>query len=309
MLTDGGDGCGVELPGTGPDANGDRATFVQLDLFEESTRRLMRARYALFDFDLKLARSEFETILAQQPTDRDAERGFTRASIHLDRLAELEANHVNSVDALFLLEPHVEEQEQRGWYRSIAREAARLYGEGSTVRGEPVGLYWFLGGAFVEAERSLRVSLGKRPNNARARSILGDVFFKRNDVVRARAEHLFALLSDAKAVDLERLSDPSILALLPVIKHEYEIADDPESWIPATGTVEGLFPWPHAPLPGLSDTLSIDLKNDSPGIEFYRALLRDRTPLSHEERIMNRRRMKGLCPLLFAAYLERLVLV
>lgn len=293
-------------PRAEPDASTNRATFVQLDLFEERTQHLMRARHALFDFDLKLARLEFETILAKHPTDRDAERGFVRASVHLDRLAELEANHVDAVDALLLLEPHVEEREKRGWYRSIAREAERLYGEGATVRGEPVGLYWFRGGALEEADRSLRISLEKRPKDARVRALLGDVLFRGNDIPKARAEYLLAFLSDAKAVALERLLDPLVLALLPIIKHEYEIANEPASWIPAAGTVEGLFQRPYALLPGLADTLSLELEINSPGIEFYRTLLRDRAMLSHEERIVNRRRMKGLCPLLFAAYLERL---
>jgi hypothetical protein len=60
---------------------------VQLDLFEERTRRLSNGRRALNDFDLPAVRREFQALLERSPKDNEARMGLEGTERLLSRLS------------------------------------------------------------------------------------------------------------------------------------------------------------------------------------------------------------------------------
>lgn len=277
---------------------------MQLDLFEEQTTHLTRARNALRALDLRAAREEFEACLARYPQDEAARRGLARATWLLDRLAELEAEAGDPVAALVQLEGDLDETTRQGWHLRLAREAERRLGPAGAVAGRPAALHWLAGGKPEQAERSLREALQHAPDDARLLAYLGDVLFLRDAVGEARASYRRAFATDPRAVDLPRLADPAVQDLPAVAGSEYEAPGDGTDWVAAVGTVEGIFLLPAVELP-LIDGAPAAIGDEPPGRAFYRQLLRERAARSHAEQIRARRQMKALCPKLLAAHLER----
>ncbi|MHB1843337.1 MAG: hypothetical protein ACYCWW_00700, partial [Deltaproteobacteria bacterium] len=136
----------------------------QLDLFEDRTLRLQRARRALLDgFDIDLARDELCRFEAAQGDDPEAQR-------LLDEVERLEAAAGDGGDALatlLRLEAVVPPWLRPGWHRRLAVEAERRLGAGCRVGDEPAGHHLLRAGDLEAAERSLSATLAREPGDAR----------------------------------------------------------------------------------------------------------------------------------------------
>lgn len=113
-------------------------------------------------------------------------------------------------------------------------------------------------------------------------------------------EYLRALIDDPAAVPVERIADPAIAHLADLARYEYELGEPIAPWMPAVGIVERLFPLPAPPLPGLGPD---ELDRSAPRA-FVDLIARERGCRTLDERVVVRRRMKHLAPLLFDAYLR-----
>ncbi len=285
------------------------ASSLQLDLFEAHARRLVRGRGALADFDLPAAKREFEEFLSAYPEHPDARRGLALAARLQSRTTELEAEHGDRVKALLVLEGEIDDDCREGWSRRLAREAEMLGGDGCRLPdGTPAGLHWMRGGALHEAERSLRHTLKIAPDDAPVQALVGDVLFLKGDPEGARWQYLHAFLTDPSSVAPVPLADPDVAGLPIIARDDYQVPGSAAPWVPAVGTVEGVFSLPAPLIPGLQDPALARPEQKSPGFDFYRCLLQERAASSREERVSIRRRMKALCPALLAAYLERFYL-
>lgn len=280
------------------------STFTQLDLFAEHTVRIARARNALADFDLPLAEREFAALLSLYPDDDEVRRGVTVSAKLLSRMTDLEAEHGDRANALLFMKEDTHEADVMGWHRGLAREAERQFGCGCHIGGEPAGLHWLLGGALEDAERSLRDTLSVDPLDARARAFLGDTLFQKGDIWSARSQYLRAFLTNCNVIELDRLADPEVAALPCAVQNDYDIFENSLTWVPAVGTVWGIFPLPQPIIPALKDSAIFQIAGDFQGFRFYRLIMEEQSASTHEEKVRVRSQMKNLCPALFFTYLE-----
>ncbi len=280
------------------------AHAIQLDLFEERTVQLQRSRRLLLEsLDLERARGETRRFVASYGPDAEIERlDYTIAAVENALCAEMQHTG-NQVEALLRIGPSIPGWLRPGWHRRIALEAERRAGAGCRVGAETVGFHLLRAGDLEQAERSLRATLERDPDDARSRARLGDALFRRCETAAARAEYLRALLEGPEAVDWADVADAQILALPAIAATEYQVLGQPADWAAAVGTIEGVLPMPAAVLDGLGVTAA--LETASLGLRFYGLLREEWAARTLAERARIRRSMKALCPSLLRAYLER----
>jgi hypothetical protein len=136
--------------------------------------------------------------------------------------------------------------------------------------------------------------------DARVRTVLADALHLSDEKDAARREYFRALVDDPISVPVERIADPAVLHLAALARHEYELGEPVAAWMPAVGSVERIFPLPQPLLPSLEPELA---ENPAPRT-FVELIARERGCRSLDERVVVRRRMKALAPLLFDAYLH-----
>jgi tetratricopeptide (TPR) repeat protein len=275
----------------------------QLDLFGARSLRMTQCLRALHEFELERACSELEALVRQYPGDRSLADALALASRLADKRARVFLETGDPIQALAALEVELTPHLEVAWHRQLAQEAERLSGEGSLAGIAPAGFHWLVAGQVSRAERSLRATLSRWPENARARAYLADVLFVQGETERSRRQYVRAFSEAPLEVDLERLLDPEVRRLPEIARSEFAIAGNGTDWVSALGMVRGVFALPDLLLPGLADPATA--RDPLPGLEFLVALRHERRARSLDDRVAARRVMKRLCAPLFAEYLER----
>jgi tetratricopeptide (TPR) repeat protein len=273
----------------------------QLDLFDGRSLCVAGASRALCAFELDAACDDLQRLASRYPQDGNIASSLALAGRLRDTHRRALQQNPDPLSALATLEPELPPHLETGWHRRMAAEAERLLGEGCTVGDVPAGLHWLSAGDAASAERSLRATLGRRPEDGRARGYLGDALFAQGQVERARREYARAFAEAPREMDLGLLLDPEVRSLPEIARLELEVEGDGRDWAAALGTVRGVFALPDLLLPGLPE-LSVGAGAE-PGLEFLAALRAERRARSLDDRVAARRVMKRLCPALFAEYL------
>ena len=276
---------------------------AQLGLFDDWTLRLQRVRRVLLEsLDLESALEELSTLAARGPDSEIAALLETVTGLQRDLDLEL-GKDGDPVAALLRLEPAVPPWLVPGWCRYLTLEAERRDGTGCRIGDESAGWYFLRAGDLDEAERSLRATLARDPKVGRSRARLGDVLARKGATTAARTEYLAACLTGPRTMDWAQITDTEVAALPSIVASEHQVAESPEDWAAALGTIEGLWPFAHPELPGLA---AAEGEPAEAGLRFYALLCQERAAgrdLARRARI--RRQMKALCPSLLAAYLEK----
>jgi hypothetical protein len=276
---------------------------LQLGLFDDGTVRLQRSRRVLLEsLDLESAREELTTLLRRSASAEAERLAATVAEIEA-ALADETSRDGDLVTALLRLEPDIPDWLRPGWHRRLTLEAEQRDGIGCRIGAETAGWHLLRAGDLKDAERSLRATVARAPADARSRARLADVLHLRGDPAAARVEYLRALLDGPGTLDWEGIADPEVAALPSIAASEHQLASDPASWAAAVGTVEGIFPWPPAALPGIGDPLRSPQAH--PGLQFYGLLCQERVATRLADRAGLRRQMKALSPSVLEGYLDR----
>ena len=168
------------------------------------------------------------------------------------------------------------------------------------VAGEPIGFHFLAAGRPSRAVDASRTVLAASPGDGRVRTVLADALYLSGEKDTARKEYFRALMDDPAAVLVERIADAAVLHLRDLARHEYELGEPMAAWMPAVGIVERIFSLPQPLLPSLQPELP---ETPAPRT-FVELIARERGCRSLDERVVVRRRMKTLAPLLFGAYLR-----
>ncbi|MCC6156961.1 MAG: hypothetical protein IT350_02845 [Deltaproteobacteria bacterium] len=283
----------------------------QLDLFSGAVQRRRLAEDALDEFRLDDAVRELPLHLETYPRDEDMRARLVAATALAERLARLRSETADDFRALLALGEYVARNDlKKAWHRRVARDAEVRFGEGCRIDGTPAGLHWLDGGDAKQAAQSLRATLDATPrtdpDRVRILAHLGDAIHLGGDGERAGACYLAAFLTDPTDVDTARIANVDIIRLARREQMPDDIVGDWRDWIAPVGVVAGFFelprpnPWGVEKLPGDPD---LDAEG-RPGLEFFRLLLsvRDEPEVARRREI--RKRMKELCPSLFAEYRE-----
>ena len=170
------------------------------------------------------------------------------------------------------------------------------------VDGTPAGLHWQLGDNLERAEQSFSAQLQRDITDSQTRVYRANVLLALGELQDARKDYLRAFLLGPRAIDVTTVADAAVVEVLEIARSEYQTPQDRRDWLAAVGIVEGVFPMPIVPLPGIE---AVTVFSTSPGLAFYQRIVDERAARSHNERTSARAQMKALCPRLFTAYLER----
>lgn len=275
----------------------------QSDLFGDRTLGAAAVQRALFDFDLVGATEALRELVVRYPEDpalRERAGALASLAASLERGRAASPSEARALLAIAELVPaHLE----AAWLRRIASTIESELGNGAALDGTPAGVYWLRADEAARAEVSLRETLLREPNDARARGHLGDALFAQGRGELARNEYRDALADAPGDVDLARLLDREVAELPASAEFEYEVTGPPHEWSAATGILEGLFKPPRRVPERWTEPAA--LESLAPGVRFYRWLAREISASSDAERIACRRAMKALAPKLLERVMRR----
>jgi tetratricopeptide (TPR) repeat protein len=301
---------------------GDEALPGQIALFGDRWVRLSSARRAISEARFDDARRVLAETKKRFPTDAFVVRGAQRAGRCAKQLAQALAASPNERAARILSVANaIDTTEEEPWQaarrallRLVARELCAAEGDGGRLEGQRPGWYFIAAGAVDEAVRSLRAI----PNvdlDADDLFLLGDALTQRGEREAARRQYLMALVWDPFDGALATARDAEIRALPAVARWEIELEDEPTAWSAPVGIVTGVLPAPLG--------LSVGMPRDTARLTctpaqadalararaFVKALaeLASLTQDNTSAVVELRRAMKQLSPIMFGAYMDRVV--
>jgi hypothetical protein len=270
----------------------------QLGLFDTETSHLAAARRALSRFDLDGAEAALASHLAIFGADRSA-RTLSDVVRRLRARRNAARRSCTEIEALVELRGEVPAELLPAWHLRVGELAEHAIGE-AYIAGEPIGFHFLAAGQPSRAIEISRTMLAASPGDAHVRMVLADALHLSDEKDAARREYFRALVDDPISVPFERIADPAVLHLAALAPHEYELGEPVAAWMPAVGIVERIFALPQPRLRSLEPELP-----ESPAPRMFVELIaRERGCRSLDERVVVRRRMKALAPLLFDAYLR-----
>jgi len=270
----------------------------QLGLFDTETSHLAAARRALGRFDLHGAEAGLVSHLAIFSADRRAQ-ALCAVVRRLRTRWDATAGRCTELEALVEFRSDVPPDLLPAWHLRIA-ELAEQASEKAYIAGEPVGFHFLAAGRCSRAIDASRRTLAAAAGDGRVRAVLADALYLDGQKELARKEYFRALMDDPAAIPVDRIADAAVLNLADLARHEYELDGPMAAWMPAVGIVERVFGLPHPALPGLDPD---SLQASAPRM-FVELIARERGCRTLDERVVVRRRMKALAPLLLDAYLR-----
>lgn len=308
------------------------AAGAQLDLFEDRTLLLSRAREALIHLEATGARKALREAFARYPDDVRLADEVSRLENLAWRVEEALRTPEEARPEAFLaiaqmiapspsgaLRRDVEPSSLVGrlWVATVRRaatEAIARAGDATMVRGVPPGELLLLAGDFDGARASLERALRVSPR-ARLLMCLGECARQTDDVLTARQLYLSALRANPYDIELAATGDEDVRALPGLARHRFEIEREPVAWTAAVGVVTGVLQLPallvtdseahwQAAREGLSPPRREALESANAFLEALR-LSRTRASARNVKITEVRRTMKRLCPTLFDVVMGR----
>jgi hypothetical protein len=278
---------------------------------------LGRARAAVAAGDLDAACRDLEALRARCPGDLQVGREALEILALRERLARLAGPRAGQRAAKLLA---VADDLRRAAEplaslrrRILARVAAEIraqHSDAGELQGRLPGEYLLDAGEVQEAQASLAAAYAAT-RDPRALFLLGDATLILGDRRAARRIYLHALLADPFHPASATVRDEEVRGLPDAVRDEADIEDDPEAWSAPAGVVLGVLPR-LAPeeardLPALPESLAPARRELLARARAFVEAIADAGAARGEAAVEVRRTMKGLCPPLFALYMNRVV--
>jgi tetratricopeptide (TPR) repeat protein len=296
---------------------------MQLDLFLDNRRTILvnAANEHLRNLELEKAAALYDRTLTESPDDPAIISA--KQAVEAWRL-RLELFHSSSpgIDRIHTLYQNLAEPAPpllRAGLRSFIMEQLKREGSPELIYIPPrfhLGCILLESGRSDQAETWFLLALDSGiPERGRFFAYLGDALVIQGETDAARDCYLAAFLEDPNGIDIDHLRDQDVMEMPIEIEEEGVAGKEAVCWVPVWGWLKGIFALETSVGDGkqklASELHTVDVsfgENYVPRhwFELLKRAEHLRTEFRDDEELIRvRRKMKGLNPLLFSRYMEK----